>query len=121
MNLRKRAIASIASKRSGSTSSRREESISQIYGQDVFNIKTMKDYLPKPTYKALLATIQNGTTLDEGIADDVANAMKRWALSNGASHYTHWFQPLTGSTAEKHDSFIEPDHVVSFLTFQEKH
>ena len=119
MNLRKKAIASIASKEVRFTTKRREESISQIYGQDVFNIKTMKDYLAKPTYKALLATIKNGTTLDEGIADDVANAMKRWALSKGASHYTHWFQPLTGSTAEKHDSFIEPDHeggvVLNFL------
>ena len=109
MNLRKQAIASIASKPSPAKGCRREKSITEIYGKDVFNIKTMKDYLPKPAYKALLATIQEGTTLDPSIADDVANAMKRWAISKGASHYTHWFQPLTGSTAEKHDSFIEPD------------
>jgi len=111
MNLRKQAIASIASKvKPLEEESQRRESISDIYGQDVFSIRTMKDYLPKPTYKALLATIQKGTTLDASIADDVANAMKRWAISKGASHYTHWFQPLTGSTAEKHDSFIEPDN-----------
>jgi glutamine synthetase len=109
MNLRKQAIASIAAKVSPDKVSAREKQITEIYGEDVFNLKTMKDFLPKPVYKKLLATINNGTTLDANIADDVANAMKRWAISKGASHYTHWFQPLTGSTAEKHDSFIEPD------------
>jgi glutamine synthetase len=111
MNLRKQAIASIASKgKSAEVSCEQQTNIPEIYGKDVFSIRTMKDYLSKPIYKALLATIQKGTTLDPSIADDVANAMKRWALSNGVSHYTHWFQPLTGSTAEKHDSFIEPDN-----------
>ncbi|OGV18322.1 MAG: glutamine synthetase [Lentisphaerae bacterium GWF2_38_69] len=69
----------------------------------------MKDYLAKPVYKSLLLTIQKGETLKTDIADEVANAMKRWAISKGATHYTHWFQPLTGTTAEKHDSFIVPD------------
>jgi glutamine synthetase len=109
MTLRKQVVASIASRGFTVDDTGRDESISDIYGEDVFNIKTMKDYLSKPVYKALLATIRNGETIDACIADDVANAMKRWALGKGASHYTHWFQPLTGSTAEKHDSFIEPD------------
>lgn len=109
MTQRKQAVASIAARPFPAVGSGRDESIAEIYGEDVFNIKTMKDYLPKPVYKALLATIRNGETIDASIADDVANAMKRWAISKGASHYTHWFQPLTGSTAEKHDSFIEPD------------
>ena len=109
MSFRKDAVANIAARSFPKVGSEREESISDIYGEDVFNIRTMKDYLPKPVYKALLSTIRNGSTIDAAIADDVANAMKRWALSKGASHYTHWFQPLTGSTAEKHDSFIEPD------------
>jgi glutamine synthetase len=108
-SLRKQAIASIASKPNPKKGPGREKSISDIYGEDVFNIKTMKDYLPKDTYKGLLATIRKGTTLDSTIADGVACAMKDWAIKKGASHYTHWFQPLTGSTAEKHDSFIEPD------------
>ena len=109
MSLRKDAVANIAARAFPKVGSEREEAISDIYGEDVFNIRTMKDYLPKPVYKALLSTIRNGSTIDAAIADDVANAMKRWALGKGASHYTHWFQPLTGSTAEKHDSFIEPD------------
>ncbi|MBN1863626.1 MAG: glutamine synthetase III [Victivallales bacterium] len=89
----------------------REMSISEIYGEDVFSLKVMKDYLPGDVFRKLRATISNGCTLDPTIADDVANAMKAWAVKKGASHYTHWFQPLTGSTAEKHDSFIEPDGV----------
>ncbi len=108
-SLRKNAIANIGARKSCSEDLGKEEPITQIYGEDVFNMKTMKDYLPKPVYKKLMATIRNGSTIDPAIADDVANAMKRWAISKGASHYTHWFQPLTGSTAEKHDSFIEPD------------
>ncbi|MFZ2656430.1 MAG: glutamine synthetase III [Victivallales bacterium] len=109
MNLRKHVISNIANKKLETGGSARDACITEIYGEDVFNLKTMKDYLPKAVYKKLLLTIRNGATLDPNIADDVANAMKRWALSKGASHYTHWFQPLTGSTAEKHDSFIEPD------------
>ena len=107
--LRKQAIASIASKPAPAKGPGRDKSISDIYGEDVFNLKTMKDYLPKGVYKQLLSTIKKGTTLDGKIADEVASAMKDWAIKKGASHYTHWFQPLTGSTAEKHDSFIEPD------------
>jgi glutamine synthetase len=106
--LRKKTIASIAS-RKPSEPSKDRRTIEEIYGEDVFNLRTMKDYLAKPVYKSLLSTINQGEGIDHSIADEVANAMKRWAISKGASHYTHWFQPLTGSTAEKHDSFIEPD------------
>lgn len=108
-SLRKQALASIAARKGHKDGLGREKSISEIYGEDVFNLKTMKGFLPEPVYKKLLATIRNATALDPKVADEVANAMKRWAVSKGASHYTHWFQPLTGSTAEKHDSFIEPD------------
>jgi glutamine synthetase len=106
--LRKKIIASIASRKPSETL-KDKRTIEEIYGEDVFNLRAMKDYLPKPVYKSLLSTINLGEDINPSIADEVANAMKRWAISKGASHYTHWFQPLTGSTAEKHDSFIEPD------------
>ncbi len=79
------------------------------YADNVFTIKTMRNYLSKKAYKGLMETIINRTSIDNEIADEVADAMKNWALSKGATHFTHWFQPLTGATAEKHDSFIEPD------------
>ena len=75
----------------------------------VFNDTVMKERLPKDTYKAMQKTIKDGRRLDINVANVVANAMKEWALEHGATHYTHWFQPLTGGTAEKHDSFSEPD------------
>ena len=74
------------------------------YGADVFSTEVMKKYLPKDTAKTLLSTIQDGLPLNADIAADVAHAMKQWALERGATHYTHWFQPMTGSTAEKHDT-----------------
>lgn len=107
--MRKNAVASIAA-RSGCSKAVKGCNVPEIYGDDVFNLKVMKDYLPKPVFKKLVSTINNGTSLDAEIADDVANAMKRWAIHKGATHYTHWFQPLTGTTAEKHDAFIEPDN-----------
>ena len=84
------------------------------FGENVFNDAVQKDTLPSETYKALRATIEEGKPLDTAIAGSVASAMKKWAISKGATHFTHWFQPLTGLTAEKHDSFIEPesDHVI---------
>ncbi len=82
--------------------------VSEIFGFNVFNDKLMRERLPKDTYKALRATLDRGEPLRPEIADVVANAMKDWALERGATHYTHWFQPLTGITAEKHDSFIAP-------------
>ena len=84
------------------------EEISKIYGSMVFNDKVMHDRLPKPVYKSLHETIQNGTALDEDSANAVAHAMKEWAIENGCTHYTHWFQPLSGITSEKHDAFIDP-------------
>ena len=78
------------------------------YGEDVFGEKEMRAFLPKSAAAKLLATVNEGKPLDPSIAADVAHAMKEWALSKGATHFTHWFQPLTGGTAEKHDSFIEP-------------
>lgn len=84
------------------------EKLNEIYGVDVFNDATMVERLPKKTYAALKKTIENGEDLDPGVAEVVANAMKDWAIERGATHYTHWFQPMTGITAEKHDSFIHP-------------
>ncbi|HHQ44921.1 MAG TPA: glutamine synthetase type III [Candidatus Altiarchaeales archaeon] len=76
------------------------------FGENVFNLKSMREFLPAKVFKALKATIENGDPLPEGIADEVAEGMKDWAMSKGATHYTHWFQPMTGSTAEKHDAFL---------------
>jgi glutamine synthetase len=84
------------------------EKLSELFGTDVFNDSTMIEKLPKKTYEALKKTIENGEDLDPAIAEVVANAMKDWAIERGATHYSHWFQPLTGITAEKHDSFINP-------------
>ena len=82
--------------------------VPEIFGCRVFNDATMKDRLPKGTYKALKKTIEDGKELDVSVANVVAHAMKEWAIENGATHFTHWFQPMTGITAEKHDSFISP-------------
>ena len=82
--------------------------VPEMFGKAVFNDESMKKYLPKGTYKALKKTIEDGNPLDINIANVVAHAMKEWAIENGATHYTHWFQPMTGITAEKHDSFISP-------------
>ena len=82
--------------------------IPEIYGCMVFNDAVMRQRLPKDVYKSLTETIQTGKMIDVSIANVVANAMKDWATEKGATHYTHWFQPLTSVTAEKHDSFISP-------------
>ena len=82
--------------------------VSEIFGSHVFNDSVMKARLPKAVYKDLKKTIEEGTELNPAIADVVANEMKEWAIEKGATHYTHWFQPLTGVTAEKHDAFINP-------------
>ena len=84
------------------------QTIPQLYGSLVFNDKVMRDKLPKDIYKALKKTIENNTHLELDVANSVAVAMKEWAVENGATHFTHWFQPMTGFTAEKHDSFITP-------------
>ena len=82
--------------------------VPELFGSMVFNESVMKERLPKDVFKALKKTMTEGTPLDETVANIVANAMKDWAISKGATHYTHWFQPMTGVTAEKHDSFITP-------------
>jgi glutamine synthetase len=83
--------------------------IETLFGQHTFGMAEMRARLPKQVYKAIIRTVEHGDPLDPSVADVVALAMKEWALEKGASHYTHWFQPLTGSTAEKHDSFITPN------------
>ena len=83
-------------------------SVPELFGSLVFNDDVMRDKLPKDVYKSLRQTIDRGTDIDINVANVVANAMKDWAVEHGATHYTHWFQPLTGITAEKHDSFISP-------------
>ena len=95
--------------RSGNHAGGRPMDIEKIFGENTFGLAEMKARLPKPIYKGILATIQRGEDLDDSLADAVAIAMKEWAVEKGATHFTHWFQPLTGSTAEKHDSFITPN------------
>ena len=82
---------------------------SEYFAKYVFNQEKMFKYLPKSTYKQLREVIEKGTTLEKNIADEVAAGMKRWAMDMGVTHCTHWFQPLTEGTAEKHDAFVEPD------------
>ena len=82
--------------------------ISEIFGESVFHMGVMQEYLPSEAYKSMKRVVQDGTQLDRKMADQVASAMKDWAITKGATHYTHWFQPLTGSTAEKHDAFFKP-------------
>ena len=84
-------------------------SLSEIYGMNVFNDAVMQERLPKKIYVELKNTIKNGTTLSAAVAEVVANAMKDWAIDKGATHYSHWFQPMTGITAEKHEAFLTPD------------
>lgn len=86
-----------------------EHKVSEYYGENVFNRKAMQKYLSKETYKALTHAIDNGTPIDREIANHVAAGMRMWALEKGVTHYTHWFQPLTDGTAEKHDAFVEHD------------
>ncbi|MDX1428644.1 MAG: glutamine synthetase III, partial [Rhodothermales bacterium] len=83
--------------------------IERIFGENTFGLEEMKSRLPKSVFQSILATIEKGDPIDSNIADTVAIAMKEWAVERGVSHFTHWFQPLTGSTAEKHDSFITPN------------
>lgn len=82
--------------------------VSELFGKNVFHQEVMREYLPSEAFKSMMESIQSGVRLDRKMADQVASAMKDWALTKGATHYTHWFQPLTGSTAEKHDAFFKP-------------
>ncbi len=83
-------------------------SVESTYGQNVFSLKVMKSYLSKKAYDSLSKTINDAGKLDPAIADEVAKAMMTWAMEKGATHFCHWFQPLTGTTAEKHDAFLSP-------------
>lgn len=116
-NFRKIAINEIALTQPRDTGVNYEkEPLASLFGALVFNDKEMRQRLPKNIFKQLLKTIRQGEALDPSVADVVASAMKDWALENGCTHYTHWFQPMTGSTAEKHDSFIDPSADGSVLS-----
>ena len=81
---------------------------SEIFGKNVFNESTMRQYLTKEAFGSVTDAIQLGKKIDRIVADHISTGMKEWAISKGATHYTHWFQPLTGATAEKHDAFLKP-------------
>jgi glutamine synthetase len=108
MTARTTAIATIAGHRVASTQNYLEHAGAAIYGQYVFNETAQRQYLPKPIFQRLQRTIAGLEPFDEIIADAVAHGVKEWAMAHGATHYTHWFVPMTGSTAEKHDSFLAP-------------
>ncbi len=97
-----------------------EKDVVGNFGEDVFNLASMREYLSSEVFEKLWKTIRSRAPLDPEIADDVASAMKMWAIGKGATHYTHWFQPLTGATAEKHDSFLEPSGGEVILKFSGK-
>ena len=99
----------MASNTPRSNSRGEKEIATDLFGENVFSLRTMRNYLSESAFKSLSSTICSGSNLNPSIADEVADAMKTWAISKGATHFTHWFQPLTGTTAEKHDSFIMPD------------
>ncbi|HEY9194931.1 MAG TPA: glutamine synthetase III, partial [Mucilaginibacter sp.] len=82
--------------------------ISEYFGANVFDKKKMKEYLSTEAYNGIVNSIEKGEPIPRDLAEQIASAMKSWALGKGATHYTHWFQPLTGTTAEKHDAFFEP-------------
>ncbi|MCC5785884.1 MAG: glutamine synthetase III [Phycisphaerales bacterium] len=111
MDTRRNAIAAAIAWSDINTNNRNTElpDVQSFFGEDVFSIRTMRERLPKGAFKAIQQTIEQGAKLDPHIADIVSTAMKDWAVERGATHYTHWFQPLTGATAEKHDSLISPD------------
>ncbi len=108
MTARQVSISTIANHKVGATQDYLEHAGEEIYGQYVFNDVVQRKYLAKPIYQKLRRTIDGHEPFDQVIVDAVAHAVKEWALSHGATHYTHWFVPMTGSTAEKHDSFLNP-------------
>ena len=108
MSARQSAIAAIATQSVAPTTDYVEHAGEEIYGEYVFHEAAQRQYLAKPIFKALRRTIDGLEPFDPVIADAVAHGVKEWALEHGATHYTHWFVPMTGSTAEKHDSFLNP-------------
>jgi glutamine synthetase len=116
-NIRHQAIQAIAAaKHCLNRVNFKETHIKDLYGINVFNEAAQRQRLPKPMFKALQKTIRQGAPLDPAIADAVASAMKDWAMEKGATHYTHLFQPMTGLTAEKHDSFLQPTNDGTAIT-----
>jgi len=107
-NLRFDAVETVLSRQKNLTPTP-EGKPSTFFGKNVFGIKKMKEYLPKNAYEKLVTIIDTGEVIDRELAEHISQAIKSWAITNGATHYSHWFQPLTGSTAEKHDAFFEPD------------
>lgn len=107
MSFRKKALE-LATNRERVNVVRPSDKISEFYACNVFTLETMRNYLPKEAYESVLDSINEGKKIDRSISDQVASAMKAWALEKGATHHTHWFQPLTGATAEKHDTFFSP-------------
>lgn len=105
--LRFKAVAEAAKKRPPEI--KEEGRRSALFGENVFNRTTMRQFLTKDAYKSVMSAMEKGTKIDRAIADQIASGMKEWALSKGVTHYTHWFQPLTGASAEKHDAFFEPE------------
>ncbi len=108
MNSRKKALAKIVEHAPKYSETYAPYNVSTEYGADCCNLKTMEDERSKPIFRRLKDTIEQGIPLDPEVADDVAHAMKIWAMNKGATHYTHWFLPLTGASAEKHDAFLDP-------------
>lgn len=102
-NLRFQSVEAAATRKNASLKVETKKA-TEIYGKNVFSIAKMKEYLPKNSYKELAQAIEEGSAISRDLAEHISQAMKSWSLSNGATHYTHWFQPLTGSTAEKHDA-----------------
>src|SRR5439155_14760423 len=108
-NLRQQAIRAIAAaSHQLNRVNFRETHLKDLFGENVFNEDQQRQRLPKSIFKALQKTIRQGAPLDPTVADSVASAMKDWAMEKGATHFTHLFQPMTGLTAEKHDSFVQP-------------
>ena len=105
MSLRFNAIGSISSETSGAPVPPSQK-ITGIFNESVFTIKTAREYLSDEGYKSLVTSIRGGKKIDRSVANQIANGIRAWAESKGVTHYTHWFQPLTGTTAEKHDSFF---------------
>ncbi len=118
ISTRRDALNAVAAWRNNGADADRDspDTIHDIFGRDVFSERVMRARLPKDVFRSVQRTIHLGQPLDPAVADTVANAMKDWALEHGATHYTHWFQPLTGATAEKHDSFIMPDATGGVVT-----
>src|SRR5688572_9799480 len=107
--LRQQAVSSVIARSFARPSEANGTPVDKLFGSSVFSLAEMKTHLPKDVFRSLKRTIEKGTQLDPAVADVVAAAMKSWAMAKGATHYAHIFYPLTGATAEKHDSFLSPD------------